>query len=117
MAVIRVMPPSARYSYTRLACCRPERGRARGEFSIWTIAGPRRVGVGVGVALAVGGGDVPQAESRGNPPARPAQRARENRVTRRMSIGNAPRSTAVLASSVMLPHELLQSQVQVERSL
>src|SRR5437764_15359620 len=50
ITVIRVMPPSARYSYTRSACCRPACGRARIEFSICTIAGPGRAGVGVGVA-------------------------------------------------------------------
>ena len=31
------------------ACCKPASGRARIEFSIWTIAGPGRLGVGVGV--------------------------------------------------------------------
>src|ERR1700730_18495559 len=33
-----------------LACCNPASGRARIEFSIWTIAGPGRLGVAVGVA-------------------------------------------------------------------
>src|SRR5438876_9519858 len=50
MTVMREMPPSAKYSYTRSACCRPACGRARIEFSICTIAGPGRAGVGVGVA-------------------------------------------------------------------
>src|SRR2546428_2401361 len=41
-----------------LACCSPESGRARIEFSICTMAGPGRPGVGVGV---VGPALVPQA--------------------------------------------------------
>src|SRR6266480_1645261 len=60
MAVMRVMPPSARYSYTTLACCNPASGRARIEFSICTMAGPGRPGVGVGV---VGPALDPQAAS------------------------------------------------------
>src|ERR1700730_15643423 len=50
---MRVIPPSARYSKTTLACCTRASGRARIEFSICTMAGPGRLGVGVGVAGAV----------------------------------------------------------------
>src|SRR6202011_5327361 len=64
---MRVIPPSARYSKTTLACCTPASGRARIEFSICTMAGPGRLGVGVGVAGAV---LEPQAASRSaRPPA------------------------------------------------
>src|ERR1700736_1481787 len=51
-----------------LACCNPASGRARIEFSIWTIAGPGRLGVGVGVAAGPAVSPHP-ARVRASPPA------------------------------------------------
>src|SRR5467141_3548573 len=64
-----------------LACCTPDRGRARIEFSICTMAGPRRLGVGVGVATGAAFG--PQAGSKLS--ARPQVSAEKRRV--RLLIG------------------------------